>query len=84
MPNPNPTLEKIHFLMYPEDTQEVMRLRAQKKPLLCRIPLMSFHNWSPSKNGISYCLNCGRVNFYVGITGLARYMEEKGDFERKT
>lgn len=79
MPNPQPTLEKIHFLMYPDDEKEVLRLRAQKKPLLCRVPLWTFHNWSKSKNGISYCLNCGKVDFYVGITGIIRHMEEKGE-----
>jgi len=77
MPNPNPTLEKIHFLMYPEDEKEVLRLRTQKKPLLCHPPFRACHNWSKSKNGISYCLKCGKVDFYVGLTGMLRYHKEK-------
>jgi len=79
MPNPQTTLEKIHFLMHPEDEKEVLRLRAQKKPLLCWIPLRIAHDWARSKNGISYCKKCGRVDFYVGITGALRKMEEDGE-----
>jgi hypothetical protein len=77
MPNPDKTIEKIHFLMYPEDAQTVLKLREQKKHILCRIPLFAFHDWSQNKNGIRYCLKCGKVDFYFGITGLYRYYEEK-------
>jgi hypothetical protein len=35
LPTPQPTLEKIHFLMYPEDKKEVLRLRKQNKSLSC-------------------------------------------------
>jgi hypothetical protein len=76
MPSSRPTIEKINFLMYPEDAQEVLRLRAQKKPILCYIPLFAFHDWSENENGIRYCLKCGRVDFYFGLTGAIRRMEE--------
>lgn len=78
MPSTQPTLEKIHFLMHPEDEKEVLKLQAQKKPLACYIPLSGFHCWSMNKNGIRYCLKCGKVDFYFGLTGLIRYHEEKG------
>jgi len=81
MPTPQPTLEKIHFLMYPEDKDEVLKLRSQKKPLLCHIPLRTCHVWSNSRNGISYCVKCGRVDFYVGLTGIIRYMEEREELK---
>lgn len=65
--------------MNPEDEKEVLRLREQKKPLLCHVPLFAFHDWSENKNGIRYCLKCGKVDFYFGITGIIRHLEEKGD-----
>ena len=70
-------LGKLYFLIYPEDETEVLRLRTQKKPLLCHIPFRACHVWSKSKNGISYCLKCGKVDFYVGVTGVLRYHREK-------
>lgn len=76
MPSAQPTLEKIHFLLYPEDEKEVQNIRAQKKPLACHIPLRTAHDWSPNKNGIRYCLKCGKVDFYFGITGMLRKFEE--------
>jgi hypothetical protein len=78
MPTTQPTLEKIHFLLYPGDEKEVLKLRAQKKPLACYIPLSNFHDWSVNKNGIRYCLKCGKVDFYFGLTGALRKMEEEG------
>ena len=68
MPTPEPMFENIHFLMYPDDAKEVLKLREQKKPLACYIPLFAFHDWGVNKNGLRYCLKCGRVNFYFGIT----------------
>lgn len=84
MPSPQPTLEKIHYIMHPEDEKEVLKLRAQKKPLACYIPLSSFHKWSQNKNGIRYCLKCGKVDFYFGLTGVIRkFMENKRIEENK-
>ncbi len=81
MPSPDPTLEKIHFLMYPEDAEKVLALRQQKKPSLCRIPhpLGGFHDWSENYNGIRYCQKCGKVDFYFGLTGMLRKLEERED-----
>ncbi len=76
MPNPTGTLEKIHFLMHPEDAETVLKLRQQKKPLLCKLPFMIFHDWGENHNGIRYCQKCGKVDFYFGITGMLRKMEE--------
>jgi hypothetical protein len=70
MPNPNPMLEKIHFLLYPEDEKKILKHRSQKKPVLCRIPLTGFHKWSENKNGIRYCLKCGKIDFNFMITRI--------------
>ena len=83
MPSPNQTLEKIHFLMYPDDEKEVLKLRAQKKPLACYLPFKVAHTWSPNKNGIRYCLKCGKVDFYFGITGMLRKFRENKQVDEK-
>ena len=53
--------------MYPEDEKEVLKLRAQKKPVACYLPFKVAHTWSPNKNGIRYCFKCGKVDFYFGM-----------------
>jgi hypothetical protein len=83
-PSSQKIIEHIHFLVYPEDENEVLKLRAQKKPFACYLPFKVAHTWSPNKNGIRYCSKCGKVDFYFGITGMIRkFMENKQVEEKK-
>lgn len=83
MPSSQKTIEHIHFLMYPNDEKDVLKLRAQKKPWRCYLPFKIAHEWSPNKNGIRYCLKCGKVDFCFGITGMIRKLVENKQVEEK-
>lgn len=75
MPSAQKTTAYFYFAQDPELEKTVMKLRAQKKPLTCYLPFKAAHTWSSNKNGIRYCLKCGKVDFYFGITGMVRNFE---------
>lgn len=80
--NPLTEAEKIEIYLPQEKAQTILQLQAQKKPLFCHLPLFMAHNWSSNENGIRYCLKCGRVDFYFGLTGVIRRLEEDGTLRK--